>query len=127
MTPAEDYLDKCSGLLDTVRGQLAAIDQAADRFAETIGNGGLVHLFGSGHSRIFVEEMWPRPHFLDEDAAVSGAEEMHEATVANRLGKPIGGLVDGGELATHGVEQAGAFVQIVFSWRHEERSLSGNE
>lgn len=60
MKPAEDYLTKCSGLLDTVRGQLPAIGQAADWFAETIGNGGLVHLFGSGHSRIFVEEMWPR-------------------------------------------------------------------
>lgn len=60
MTPAEDYLDKCSGLLATVRGQLAEIGRVADWFAETIGNGGLVHLFGSGHSRIFVEEMWPR-------------------------------------------------------------------
>ncbi len=60
MKPAEDYLSKCDGLLKTVREQLPAIEQAADWFAETIGGGGLVHLFGSGHSRIFVEEMWPR-------------------------------------------------------------------
>lgn len=60
MKPAEDYLSKCEGLLKTVRGQLSAIEQTADWFAETINNGGLVHLFGSGHSRIFVEEMWPR-------------------------------------------------------------------
>lgn len=60
MTPSEDYLTKCSALLDTVRNQLSQIQQAADWFAETIVNGGLVHLFGSGHSRIFVEEMWPR-------------------------------------------------------------------
>jgi len=34
--------------------------QAADWFAETILAGRMVHLFGSGHSRILVEEMWPR-------------------------------------------------------------------
>ncbi len=60
MAPAEDYLSKCSGLLETVSGQIAEIQQAADWFADTIAGGGLVHLFGSGHSRIFVEEMWPR-------------------------------------------------------------------
>lgn len=34
--------------------------QAADWFAKTILAGRMVHLFGSGHSRILVEEMWPR-------------------------------------------------------------------
>jgi uncharacterized phosphosugar-binding protein len=60
MTPAEEYFSKCSGLLKTVSGQIAEIRQAADWFAKTIAGDGLVHLFGSGHSRIFVEEMWPR-------------------------------------------------------------------
>ena len=32
----------------------------ADMFANTILSGRMVHLFGSGHSRIMVEEMWPR-------------------------------------------------------------------
>ncbi len=39
---------------------MAAISQAADWFAESILRGRMVHLFGSGHSRILVEEMWPR-------------------------------------------------------------------
>lgn len=60
MTPAEDYLSKSADLLATVRDQLPAIRQAADWFAKSILGGGLVHLFGSGHSRIMVEEMWPR-------------------------------------------------------------------
>jgi len=60
MSPSEDYLTQCGRLLEVVRGQLLQIHQAADWFAETIAGGGLVHLFGSGHSRIFVEEMWPR-------------------------------------------------------------------
>jgi uncharacterized phosphosugar-binding protein len=39
---------------------LGAIEQAADLCADTIAGDGLVHLFGTGHSRIFVEEMFPR-------------------------------------------------------------------
>lgn len=36
------------------------IEQTAQWATATIGAGGLVHLFGSGHSRIPVEEMFPR-------------------------------------------------------------------
>ena len=60
MTPAEDYLTKCDGLLGRVREQLPQIRQAADWFAETILKDRMVHLFAAGHSRILVEEMWPR-------------------------------------------------------------------
>src|SRR5947209_14596855 len=60
MTPSADYLDKCRGLIDAVEAQLSAIRQAADWFAQTILAGRMVHVFGSGHSRILVEEMWPR-------------------------------------------------------------------
>jgi uncharacterized phosphosugar-binding protein len=60
MTPSDDFLSKCAGILDTVSGQSAEIHQAADWFAETILAGRMVHVFGSGHSRIMVEEMWPR-------------------------------------------------------------------
>ena len=40
--------------------QLDAITAAADVCADAIGSGGLVHTFGTGHSRIPVEEMFPR-------------------------------------------------------------------
>src|SRR5438874_5582286 len=60
MTPSSDYLDKCSGLIAAVESQLPAINQAADWFAQSIFAGRMVHVFGSGHSRILVEEMWPR-------------------------------------------------------------------
>ena len=60
MTPSADYLNKCRELIATVEKQQAAIAQAADWFAQTILAGRMVHLFGSGHSRILVEEMWPR-------------------------------------------------------------------
>ena len=60
MTPASDYLEKCRGLIATVEMQLMQIQQAADWFAQSILAGRMVHVFGSGHSRIMVEEMWPR-------------------------------------------------------------------
>ncbi len=60
MSPSEVYLEKSAGILAAVRNQLPTVRQAADRFAETILAGRMVHVFGSGHSRIMVEEMWPR-------------------------------------------------------------------
>ncbi len=60
MSPAADYLEKSRALVSAVERQLPAIQQAADWFAKTILAGRMVHVFGSGHSRIMVEEMWPR-------------------------------------------------------------------
>src|SRR5215213_4365538 len=60
MTPTAEYLSRCRGLIASVEAQQGAIDRAAEWFAETIMAGRMVHLFGSGHSRILVEEMWPR-------------------------------------------------------------------
>lgn len=58
--PGADYLRHCRELVSVVEAQLPALEQAADWFAQTILAGHMVHLFGSGHSRILVEEMWPR-------------------------------------------------------------------
>jgi uncharacterized phosphosugar-binding protein len=60
MSPAEEYLSKSREIGGAVEAQLPAIRQAAEWFAASILAGRVVHLFGSGHSRILVEEMWPR-------------------------------------------------------------------
>jgi uncharacterized phosphosugar-binding protein len=54
MAPARALLDR---LEET---QAPALERAADLCADAIAGGGLVHMFGSGHSRIAVEEMFPR-------------------------------------------------------------------
>ena len=41
-------------------GQLGAIREASSKFARAILAGRLVHVFGTGHSRMAVEEMFPR-------------------------------------------------------------------
>ncbi|MFK7788177.1 MAG: sugar isomerase domain-containing protein [Phycisphaeraceae bacterium] len=58
--PALAYLQKAQGVHDRVAEQIELMQQAADLFAATILTGRMVHVFGSGHSRIMVEEMWPR-------------------------------------------------------------------
>src|SRR3954467_4350463 len=60
MSPAETFLNCSRGLIDTVAGQLKEVQAAADVFSRTILAGLMVHVFASGHSRIMVEEMWPR-------------------------------------------------------------------
>jgi uncharacterized phosphosugar-binding protein len=59
-TPGAEYLKCCRELIEVVERQQTAIEQVADWFTGTIAAGRMVHLFGSGHSRILVEEMWPR-------------------------------------------------------------------
>lgn len=60
MSVTEQYLNKCTELIETVRKQQPQIIQAAKWFSQSILQGRMVHVFGSGHSRIMVEEMWPR-------------------------------------------------------------------
>jgi uncharacterized phosphosugar-binding protein len=55
------WLTAAEGLLQRLaETQADALEQASQWCAEAIAAGGLVHLFGTGHSRIPVEEMFPR-------------------------------------------------------------------
>ena len=60
MSYTQEYLKKCGGLIEVVASQEANILEVGNIFSNTILAGRMVHLFGSGHSRIMVEEMWPR-------------------------------------------------------------------
>jgi len=55
------WIEEARGLLDHIEAtQTASISTLAEWCADTIHDGGLVHLFGSGHSRVPVEEAFPR-------------------------------------------------------------------
>jgi uncharacterized phosphosugar-binding protein len=60
MTLTQTYIQKSRAIIEKIEAQEKEIAQAAQWFAETILAGRMVHVFGSGHSRIMVEEMWPR-------------------------------------------------------------------
>src|SRR5512142_426100 len=58
---ALDYMQEAQTILEHIRDmQMNAIERAAEICTATIAGNGLVHLVGTGHSRIFVEEMFPR-------------------------------------------------------------------
>ena len=55
------YLARTRAVLDEIEAtQLDPVRLAAERFAGSILAGRLVHVFGTGHSRMAVEEMFPR-------------------------------------------------------------------
>jgi uncharacterized phosphosugar-binding protein len=61
MSAALTYFERTAALLERVRTETAPqIDRAAEICANSIANGGLVFLFGNGHSRMMCEEMTPR-------------------------------------------------------------------
>ncbi|MFZ9262506.1 MAG: sugar isomerase domain-containing protein [Chitinophagaceae bacterium] len=60
MTETKEYLEKSRNIIDVISYQEKEIQKAAEIFSSTILAGRMVHVFGSGHSRIMVEEMWPR-------------------------------------------------------------------
>ena len=59
--PAVEWLSEATVLLERLAStQSDAIETASRWCADAIADDGLVHLFGTGHSRIPVEEMFPR-------------------------------------------------------------------
>ena len=86
------YFEKTSALLESLRKtQLPQIERAADLCADRIARGGLVFLFGNGHSRMMCEEMIPRqgcyPGFV---ALVELALSNHASIVGtNGLRAPL--------------------------------------
>jgi uncharacterized phosphosugar-binding protein len=60
MNLVNTYIQKCREIADKVEAQQENIRMAAQWFAKSILAGRVVHVFGSGHSRIMTEEMWPR-------------------------------------------------------------------
>ena len=61
MNLASTYLTQAQAILDRIIAtQMENIQRAADICIDTIAQEGLVHLFGTGHSRMFIEEIYPR-------------------------------------------------------------------
>jgi uncharacterized phosphosugar-binding protein len=97
LSPALAYLDAAQDIVNRIREtQLEPISQAAQICADSIATDGLVHLFGTGHSRIPVEEMFPRhgsfPGFhpivelsLTNHTQVVGANGQRQAMFLERL------------------------------------------
>jgi uncharacterized phosphosugar-binding protein len=81
MTAADRWLQAARTVLDQVATtQTHAIDAASRVFAEAIAADALVHVFGSGHSRMNTEEMFPRI------GSYPGFHPVAELAVSNHVG-----------------------------------------
>jgi len=91
-TAASDFFELSVKLLHQLKTtQSSAIQQAGDLCTDRIARGGLIFLFGNGHSRMLCEEMTPRqggfPGFV---ALVEQALSNHAAIIgANGLRAPL--------------------------------------
>jgi uncharacterized phosphosugar-binding protein len=57
----DHYLHRIGALIEEAeRSNDKTLDQAAAKFAESLAGGGLIHLFGSGHSVLPCQEAFPR-------------------------------------------------------------------
>ena len=86
------YFEQTVSLLNAIKdSQLPHIDRAAEICAESISHGGLVFLFGAGHSRMMCEEMTPRQGgFVGFFALVELAVSNHSSIVGtNGLRGPL--------------------------------------
>jgi uncharacterized phosphosugar-binding protein len=83
MAASVDYFNKTIELLERLREtQIQNIEAAAELCAERIAQGGLVFLFGAGHSRMMCEEMTPRQGgFVGFVALVEQAVSNHASIV----------------------------------------------
>jgi uncharacterized phosphosugar-binding protein len=96
-SPAETYLRLSHEILTRIeRSQMETVQRVAQMCADCIADDGLVHLFGSGHSRMAVEEVFPRygsfPGFhpivelsLTYHNAVVGANGQRQAMFIERM------------------------------------------
>jgi uncharacterized phosphosugar-binding protein len=92
MSAATDYFDRTQTLLARLRAtQLPAIERAAELCADRIARGGLVFMFGAGHSRMMCEEMAPRQGcFVGFYSWAEQAVSQHCATIGmNGLRGPL--------------------------------------
>lgn len=61
MNPALAYLTAARAIVERIETtQLDNLEAAAEICTRSIAQDSLVHLFGTGHSRMFIEEMYPR-------------------------------------------------------------------
>ncbi|MEE2659885.1 MAG: SIS domain-containing protein [Candidatus Latescibacterota bacterium] len=92
MSAGTDYYDRTTALLQDLREtQMEAVDAAAQICTDSIATGGLVFLFGAGHSRMMCEEMTPRQGcFVGFFALVELAVSTHSSIVGtNSLRGPL--------------------------------------
>ena len=81
------FIDEARRIIDAIETtQAENLDRAAEQYAETISNDGLVHLWGGGHSRMGVEETFPRIGSIVGFHPISELAITHYTNVVGPMG-----------------------------------------
>jgi uncharacterized phosphosugar-binding protein len=87
---AQNFFEKIESLIETIRtSQSDAIQKAAEEIAGRLEKGGLLYVFGSGHSHVIAEELYSRAGGLIQVKALMPHEltidlDMEKSTLMER-------------------------------------------
>jgi uncharacterized phosphosugar-binding protein len=88
---AENFFTQIHGLIDTIKDtQLEPIQRAAEVIAERLEKGGILYVFGSGHSHVLAEELFGRAGGLVQAKSIVPHEltvdlDMEKSTFMERI------------------------------------------
>lgn len=116
---ATEYMEKASGILDKVRRtQLGAIEKAAGMVADSVTGGGLLHLFGTGHSHMLAEEAYFRAGGLvPVNPILESSLMLHGGVLKSSLMERVHGLSEA-ILKTQPLRQGDTIIIISNSGRN---------
>ena len=90
------YLQRiCSMLNDVERDEIDAIQAAAEKTYQSLKNGGLLHVFSTGHSHMIVEELFYRAGGLvPVNPILDNSLMLHEGAITSTKNERISGLAE---------------------------------
>jgi len=90
------YLQRlCSMLNDVERDEIGAIQAAAEKTYQSLKNGGLLHVFSTGHSHMIVEELFYRAGGLvPVNPILDNSLMLHEGAITSTKNERISGLAE---------------------------------
>lgn len=119
MLTAETYMTSALSIAaDAAKSQLARVKEAASAVADSIGAGGKLWVFGTGHSHLLAEELYGRAGGLvDVHAILEPAMMLHEGLAKSSQLERLTGLAEV-LLATHPVAAGDCVIVISNSGRN---------
>lgn len=88
------YLEAVQGVVDRLGSQLATVEQIGGWVGSSVADGGIVHLFGSGHSHMAAEEPFVRAGTLTSVRAIWPVQQTDRFERVEGLGQAVLGLDD---------------------------------
>jgi uncharacterized phosphosugar-binding protein len=87
---ARDYIQKATALMTEIEAtQMGTIEILGEQIGQSIANGGVIHLFGSGHSHMIANEVYIRAGTLTNVRAIWPKQETDKLERVEGLGTAI--------------------------------------